>query len=441
MAAASSSSPGRGAMTSESGGVATAGLANSRPARPSTCRTLQPWQSVGRSIKEGAMEAAVAEFDPQQIFDHPDPYPMFAMLRQSQPVMRVEFMNRTSWVLTKYDDCFAVLRDAETYSSRSNAEVGKIMGRTVIEMDGKEHTRHRALVQQVFVPKGLDGLEPVLERIVREIIDRLAGERSADLVAQFTERFPVQVMAHLVGIPRADYPQFQKWAIDLIGFPKDYPRGYAASAAVHDYLLPIIAERRARPQDDVITKLVTGTVDGQGLSDEEVVSFLRLLIPAGAETTFRLIGNMLFALLTERERWERVRADRALVPWAIEETLRWETSVLMVSRQTNRAVEIRGVPIAEDEVVSMVVASGNRDEEHYENPDVFDLDRRADDHLAFGFGRHHCLGYHLARLEARLALNALFDRLPALRLDPTAPPPTITGLAFRSPKALPALLG
>ncbi len=390
------------------------------------------------------MEVTGASFDPQLLFDHPDPYPMFAALRQSQPVMRSEFMNRVAWVLTKYDDCLAVLKDADTYSSRSNAEVGKVMGRTLIEMDGKEHTRHRALVQQVFVPRGLDGLQPMLagllDEIVDEIVDDLVGQVRTDLVAQFTERFPVQVMAHMIGIPRADYPQFQRWAIDIIGFSKDWPRGHAAAAAVRDYLLPVIAERRARPTDDVISKLVTGSVDGHGLDDEEVVSFLRLLLPAGAETTFRLIGNMLFALLTERDRWERVLADRSLVPWVIEETLRWETSVLMTSRQTTREVTIRDVTIPADRLVSVVVASANRDEEHYERPDVFDLDRRADDHLAFGFGRHHCLGYHLARLEARLALTAVLDRLPALRLDPAAPPPTITGLAFRSPKTLPVLL-
>lgn len=386
------------------------------------------------------MDDGGPKFDPQMLFDHPDPYPMFAGLRATMPVMRSEFMNRVSWVLTKYDDCLAVLKDAETYSSKSNAEVGKIMGRTVIEMDGKEHTRNRAVVQRVFVPKGLDGLQPALERVLHEILDDLAKERAVDLVSQLTERFPVQVMAHMVGIPRADYPQFQKWAIEIIGFVKDYPRGYEASAAVREYLLPVIAERRAHPTDDIISRLVTGTVDGQGLSDEEVVSFLRLLIPAGAETTFRLIGNMLFALLTERDRWERVRADRSLIPWVIEETLRWETSVLMVSRQTTMPVTIRGVDIPENALVSVVVASGNRDEEHYDRPDEWDLDRRADDHLAFGFGRHHCLGYHLARLEARLALNAVLDRLPSLRLDPDAPAPTITGLAFRSPKTLRALV-
>jgi cytochrome P450 len=386
------------------------------------------------------MDTSVS-FDPQMIFDHPDPYPMFAMMRANTPVMRVEFMNRIAYSVSKYDDCLAVLKDAETYSSKSNAEVGKVMGRTLIEMDGKEHTRHRALIQQIFVPRNLDRLEPVLAALVHEIVDRFADRPSADLVADFTEQFPVQVMAHLTGIPRKDHPQFQRWAIDIIGFPKDLQKGLAAAAALREYLLPIIAERRVRPSDDVISKLVSGTVDGEGLTDDEVVSFLRLLIPAGAETTFKLLGNLFVALLSDREaRYEHVRADRSLVPWAIEETLRWETSVLMVSRQATRDVEIRGVPIAAGTNVSLLIASGNRDEDHYDHPDLFDLDRRADDHLSFAFGRHHCLGYHLARMEVRIALNAILDRLPRLRLDPDAPPPQILGLAFRAPKRVDVLI-
>jgi cytochrome P450 len=381
------------------------------------------------------MDGLEANFDPQLIFDHPDPYPMFAMMRASTPVMRIEFMNRVAYAVTKYDDCLAVLKDADTYSSKSNAEVGKVMGRTLIEMDGKEHTRHRMLVQSVFAPKQLDALEPVLDGLVRDIIDRFAARPRADLVADLTEQFPVQVMAHLTGIPRRDHPQFQSWAIDIIGFPKDLQRGLAAAEALRQYLLPIIRERRTKPENDVISKLVTGTVDGEGLTDDEVVSFLRLLIPAGAETTFKLMGNLFVALLSDREsRYERVRADRSHVMWAIEETLRWETSVLMVSRQTTRPVEIRGVEIPAEMNISVLNASGNRDEDHYENPDVYDLDRHADDHLAFAFGRHHCLGYHLARMEIRIALNAVLDRLPRLRLDPDEPPPQITGLAFRAPK-------
>ena len=150
------------------------------------------------------------------------------------------------------------------------------------------------------------------------------------------------------------------------------------------------------------------------------------------------MGSMFFALLAEREsRFERVRADRSLVPWTIEETLRWETPVLFVARQTMRPTVIGGVDVPTGMVVSAVIASGNRDESHYADPDRFDLDRRADDHLSFGFGRHFCLGYHLAKMEARIALTAVLDRLPELRLDPDADPPRITGLAFRSPQTLP----
>jgi cytochrome P450 len=387
------------------------------------------------------VEASANPFDRRLLFDHPDPYPLFRMLRQSQPVFATQHLGRPTFLLTTYDDCLMALKDAETYSSRSNAEAGQVLGRTVLEMDGREHGRHRALVQPAFVPKALDGLEPLLEEIVHELLDAIAREPRADLVAEFTERYPVQVSAHMLGIPRADHPRYQRWAMALMGFTRDFARAEAASAEVGSYLLPILEARRTAPRDDIVTRLVQGTVDGERLSDEDVVSFLRLLIPAGAETTFRLIGNMLVALLTERDRLERVRADRSLVSWAIEETLRWETSIVMLSRETTRPTEVRGVALPAGALVSVVLGSANRDEAHYERPDEYDLDRRADDHLAFGFGRHHCLGYHLARLEVRVALTAILDRLPNLRLDPDSPPPAITGLAFRSPKRLAVLVG
>jgi cytochrome P450 len=381
-----------------------------------------------------------SQFDRRVLFDHPDPYPLFAMLRQSQPVLATTHEGRPTFLLTKYDDCLAALHDAETYSSRSNAEAGQVLGRTVLEMDGREHSRYRALVQPAFVPKALDGLQPLMENLVQGLLDTVQRGPRADLVTQFTEHYPVQVIAHLLGIPPADYPRFQRWAQELMGFTRDFARAAATSAEIRTYLLPIIAARRADPRNDVVSRLVTGTVDGHGLSDEEVVSFLRLLIPAGAETTFRLTGNLLVALLTERDRYERVRADRALVPWAIEETLRWETSIVMLSRETTRPTEVRGVPLPAGALVSVVIGSANRDEDHYDRPDEYDLDRRADDHLAFGFGRHHCLGYHLARTEVQVALSLILDRFPRLRLDPEAPPPSITGMAFRSPRSLPVLV-
>jgi len=386
------------------------------------------------------MENLADTFNAQLLFDHPDPYPIFAMLRHTQPIAWVDMMRRPAFIVSKYDDCLTILKDADTFSSRANAEVGRFFGRTLVEMDGREHTRHRALVQQAFVPKAMDAIVPVMESLVAELLDAAARERRVDFVEGFTERFPVQVIAHIVGVPRADYARFQRWTIDLVGFVKDPDKGRAAAAALAEYLLPIVHARRAEPCDDVISRLVSGTVEGAGLTDDEVINFLRLLLPAGAETTFRLIGNMLFALLTERTLYERVRADRSLVGWAIEETLRWETSILFVGRESTRDTELRGVPIPAGKMVFALLASGNRDEDHYPDPDRFDLDRHADDHLSFGFGRHHCLGYHLARQEAAIALNALVDRLPNLRLDPDAPAPSITGLAFRSPKTLPVLL-
>jgi cytochrome P450 len=352
------------------------------------------------------MDDVSSAFDPQLMFEFPDPYPMFAEMRRATPVAHVQMMKRESWVVTRYDDVRNVLRDGETFSSRANAEVSRFMGRTILEMDGREHGRHRALISSIFTAKAIDALHPVIEGLAHERVDTFVAAGRADLVAELTTIFPVQVIAHIVGVPRADYPSFMRWSLDLIAFSRDPQKGHDASRRLHDYLLPIVQQRRAEPRDDVITKLVTGTVDDVGLSDDEVISFLRLLMPAGAETTFKLLGNMMVALLSDREvRYERVRADRTLVPWAIEETLRWETPVLFVARQATRPTTIAGVDVPDGGVVSAVIAAANRDESHYPDPDRFDLDRRADDHLSFGFGRHFCLGYHLAKTEARAALR------------------------------------
>ena len=246
------------------------------------------------------MADLAAAFDPQLMFDFPDPYPMFAEMRRTQPVAHFTMLGRENYVVTRYDDVWAVLRDGDTYSSRANYEVGKFFGRTIIEMDGKEHTRTRALVSAVFSARAIEALQPVITRLVHERIDAFAGAGRADLVADLTTIFPVQVIAHIVGVPPGDYARFMRWSLDLIAFSKDPRKGRAASDHLHEYLLPQVRSRRNEPHDDVITKLVTGTVDGVGLSDDEVISFLRLLLPAGAETTSRLMGSMLFALLTER---------------------------------------------------------------------------------------------------------------------------------------------
>jgi len=374
-------------------------------------------------------------FSPQDLFDFPDPYPLFASLRATSPVLRVVQFRRETFMVTRYDDVATVLRDHDTFSSRSNEQLAEVMGRNIIQMDGKEHQKHRQIVQHAFHFKAIAALEESMHRMVHELIDAFAADGRANLVEQLAELFPIRVIARLVGVPIRDFEQFKGWALDIIGFTKDRERGLAASRAVRDFLLPIIAERRARPTDDVLSRLVTGEVDGQQLSDEEVVSFLRLLLPAGAETTFRWIGSTLFALLHHPDQLAEVLAERSLAAAALEETLRWETPVLFVGREATRAVEIAGTEIPAGALVTPVIGSANRDESRYPDPDRWDLHRGADDHLSFGGGRHFCLGYHLARIEARIALDALLDRLPNLRLDP-ARPSQIVGLAFRSPRDL-----
>ncbi|MEW6272270.1 MAG: cytochrome P450 [Thermodesulfobacteriota bacterium] len=380
-------------------------------------------------------EPAEVSFSPQDLFDFPDPYPLFASLRQESPVLRVRQFGRDTHMVTRYDDVARILRDNDTFSSRANAQLSEVMGRNIIQMDGREHQKHRQIVQYAFHFKSIAALEDFMRDTVHQLIDRFAGDGRADLVEQFSEPFPIRVIAKLAGVPIRDFDQFKQYALDIIGFTKDREKGLAASRAIERFLLPIIAERRREPTDDVLSRLATGEVDGQRLSDEEIVSFMRLLLPAGAETTFRWIGSTLFALLHHPGALDEVLADRSLAAAALEETLRWETPVLFVGRETTCDVEIAGVEIPAGKAVTPVIASANRDETHYPDPDRWDLHRGADDHLSFGGGRHFCLGYHLARIEARIALDAILDRLRNLRLDPEQPS-QIVGLAFRSPKSL-----
>jgi len=181
------------------------------------------------------MDDLAAAFDPQLMFDFPDPYPMFAEMRRLQPVAHFTMLGRENYVVTRYDDVWAVLRDGDTYSSRANYEVGRFFGRTIIEMDGKEHARTRALVSAVFSARAIDALEPTITRLVHERIDTFAGAGRADLVAELTTIFPVQVIAHIVGVPPSDYARFMRWSLDLIAFSKDPQKGRAASNHLHDY--------------------------------------------------------------------------------------------------------------------------------------------------------------------------------------------------------------
>jgi cytochrome P450 len=207
-----------------------------------------------------------------------------------------------------------------------------------------------------------------------------------------------------------------------------------------DYLRPLVEARRANPTGDFLSDLVHAEVDGEQLTDSKIYGFLRLLLPAGGETTFRVMGNTLLALLQHPDVLDAVYADRELIPDVIEETLRWETSVTMVSRVATTDTEISGCPVAAGSPIGVVTGSANHDETRYDDAAEWRLGRPVQHHLAFGTGPHQCLGMHLARLELRVGLNTILDRLPNLRLDPErAGDAVIEGYAFRGPRALPVL--
>jgi cytochrome P450 len=338
-----------------------------------------------------------------------------------------------------YDECQTVLTHPDTFSSKIYDQImGPVMGRTLLELEGAEHRASRALVSPSFRSALLDRWRSdLVEVVVHELIDQFAPRGRAELAREFTFAFPVQVIARIMGLPREDYLRFQRLSIELLNVVYDWECGLAASASLKAYFEGVLAERRRNPQDDLISTLAESEIDGARLTDDEIFAFLLLILPAGVETTYRASGNLLVALLSEPAQLDALRTDRGMLRGAIEEALRWEPPITTVVRAAVRDCELGGVAIPAGTNVSVSVAAANRDPTRYPDPDRFDPTRKNIAHLTFGGGPHLCLGMHLARMETAVALNALLDRLPDLRLDSSAPTPHVAGVAFRSPATLP----
>jgi cytochrome P450 len=386
-------------------------------------------------------------FDDAVAGDVRDPYADLAKKRREGAVQRLETSvmphdeSKPVFLVYRYEEVAEVLRNHEAFSSAIIlAFFGDALGKHVLlGMDEPEHRRHRALVSGAFTQKALARRQhDLVERVGNELIDRFADRGRVELVREFTFPYPTQIIAGLLGLPREDHPQFQRWSISLLSITVNRDRAIAAAEALRQYFIPILATRREEPRDDLVSSLAQAEVDGERLSDEEIFSFLRLLLPAGVETTYRSLGNLLFGLLSNPDQLDAVRSDRSLIPQAIEEAVRWETPLLTMTRVATRDTELGGVRIPAGSAVMPILGSANRDEGRWEDPDRFDVFRPARPHIGFGFGTHVCLGMHLARLEMRVALELLFDRLPDLRLDPEAHDPHIRGGVFRSPTSLPA---
>jgi len=396
------------------------------------------------------------EYDPFAAFDDVvagttrDPWPELARKRHDAPVSKgltispdvlpEGYSPEPEWIAYRYDDCSRILRDPKTFTSTGyDSTIGTVMGHVILGMDDPEHRTHRNLVAHAFREKALARWEPeLIGPIIDEQIDQFAPDGEADLVRQLTFEFPVRVIARLLGLPEEDFPQFHRWGIELIGLIADIDRGLAASESLAEYFAGIVAERRAHPADDVISDMVAAEVEGEKLSDEAIYSFLRLLLPAGAETTYRSSGNLLYLLLTHPDQLDAVRDDRTLLPQAIEEGLRCEPPLLTIARTTTCEVDLSGVTIGPGEVITTHIGSANHDETRWEDPEAFDIFRPPLPHIAFAHGPHMCLGMHLARLETRALLQRVLDRLPELALQPDTDP-YIRGDVFRSPTSLPVV--
>lgn len=405
-----------------------------------------------------AADAAAMPFDPYELKDMVggtlrDPYPLFHELRRESAVhtgpidlgdgedITPDPSRPPPVTVFGYEEVVQVLRDDETYSSVVYADVmGIVMGRTILEMDEPEHKKVRDLVASSFRSKMLARWEEELVSVVvNDLVDSFIEQGRTDLVRSVTFNFPVQVIARILGLPRDDYPRFQRWALELTSVARDWERGVTASAALRDYFADVMEERRAKPGDDLISDLVRAEVDGEHLSDEDIYSFLRLLLPAGVETTYRASGSLLFALLNDRSQFDALYADRSLFQQAFEEVVRWEPPVTVILRRATRNTVLAGVAIHKGADVALMIGAANRDERKYAEPDRYDMFRSQRQHVGFGFGVHVCLGMHLARMESRIAINTLFDRLGPFTLDTEAEAPWIEGMAFRSPLSLPVV--
>jgi cytochrome P450 len=401
------------------------------------------------------------DYDPFELFNRANgagtvdnPYPDFIPLRRDNPVAEMDLRDMfdlndddvpgsTVWTINSFETVQAVLRDGEAFSSAGYADVmGMVFGHSILEMDEPEHHTYRGLIQQAFTRKAMERWEAdVIGPAVHGLIDGFVGEGRADLVRDLTFPFPFEVIADQLVLPEDDKPRFHRMATELISVQVSMERALKASSDLYDYFSRIIAERRAVPAHDLVSVLAEAELDGQQLTDDEIIAFLRLLLSAGAETTYRSSSNLLFGLLTHPDQLEAVRDDRSLLPQAIEEALRWEPPLLTILRTAVQDVELGGKTLKAGDSVVINIGGANHDESRWDDPESFDIFRPQLPHIAFASGVHMCLGIHLARMETMVAMNAILDRLPDVRIDPDAEAPYITGMVFRAPPHLPVVFG
>ncbi|MFF3305229.1 cytochrome P450 [Streptomyces sp. NPDC002908] len=383
-----------------------------------------------------------------------DPYGAYRTMREHAPLIRHEATG--SYLVSRYEDVERVFKDkAQEFTTENyDWQLEPVHGRTILQLSGREHAVRRALVAPAF--RGADLQEkflPVIERNARELIDAFRYTGAADLVEAFATRFPVLVIADMLGLDRKDHQRFHGWYTNVIAFlgnlagdPEVAAAGERTRREFAEYMIPVIQQRREKPGDDLLSALCAAEVDGVRMSDEDIKAFCSLLLAAGGETTDKAIASLFANLLAHPEQLAAVRRDRSLIDRAFAETLRYTPPVHMIMRQTAGDVELSGGTVPAGATVTCLIGSANRDEARYAEPDRFDLFRddltsttafsAAADHLAFALGRHFCVGALLARAEVETGVNQLLDAMPDLRLADGFSP-VEEGVFTRGPASLP----
>lgn len=374
-----------------------------------------------------------------------DPYPTYRRMQADCPLYRERHFG---WVLTRYQDVAELLRAPHLSAERPMPNdpipralqpiaddvrsLRQFQSLWMLYSDPPRHTRLRALVTAAFTPRMVARMRTRIEQIVDSLLDGAgdAGAESLDVIADLADPLPTTVIAELLGLPPGDRMLFKRWSDDIAaGFflvvtretPATVQRAYASQAALAAYLRELISQRRRSPRDDLLSALVTAEAEGSVLSEDELLATCVLLVFAGHETTTNLIGNGVLALLEHPDQLERLRADPRLLPSAIEELLRFSSPVQATARRATVDFELHGQRIRRGDFLLLLLGAANRDPAQFVDPDVLDIGRADNRHLAFSLGPHFCLGAALARLEAEVALDHLLQRYPRLRLSSGAP--------------------
>ena len=364
-----------------------------------------------------------------------DPYPMYQRLQADDPVHHSPL---GFWVLTRYADVIASLRDprlikepiAAFVAARFGMTVPPGLGLSMLDRDPPDHTRLRGLVSKAFTPKALERLRPGIQQIVNELLDQVESHGQMDLIDEFAYPLPVNVICDMLGVPVRDHERFKQWGLDIargldaIMLPPDSEvgqRSVAGRRALAEYFRGLIAQRRASPRDDMLSALIAAEEAGDTLNEEELLATCILLLVAGHETTVNLIGNGTLALLRHPAELRRLREAPAIIGTAVEELLRFDGPVQRTARIPSEDIVIGGRTIPKGEMVMPFLGAADRDPAQFPDPQRLDLTRADNRHIAFGMGIHFCLGAPLARMEGQIAINTLLKRLPKLALATDRP--------------------